>query len=134
MPDSKNQANPTVTDTPKCLMCGKPIKKLLRGLNFSPATANGRLNGDRSTRHNTIYLDVEHRPATKEEAQKYTNHDITRISMHSGRVFSITWWEGEYEDRHFHSQTCAAAFGRRAARHGVRFDEQGLELSGVFNV
>lgn len=105
---------------PNCIVCGKPIKKIMRSLSFISATANGRLNGDRSDGGTTIYMDNEYRPQTKEEAQRFTNHEITRVQFSGDRVFSITWWEGEYEDPHFHSQTCAATFGRRMARKGYR--------------
>jgi len=103
---------------PRCIVCNKPIKKIMRGLTFIPATGNGRQNGDRKDHY--VYLDPELRPATVEEAQRYTNNAIIRHSMSGGKVFDITWWEGEYEDPHFHSQTCAAAFGRRMARKGYR--------------
>lgn len=105
---------------PKCIVCGKQIKKRMTVITFIPATANGRKNGDR--KGNTIYLDEEHRPMTVEECQKYTNHKILRHSEWSdGGIFSFTYWEGEWEDEYFHSERCAAKQGRASAQHGARF-------------
>lgn len=100
---------------PKCIVCGKEIKKLMRGISFYPAADNRRQEGERSKDGGTIYLDE--RPRNKAEAQKYTNHEIVRVRTdHLGKVWNITWWEGEYEDPHFHSERCAAQYGRAMAR------------------
>jgi hypothetical protein len=109
-----------LSDAPVCLVCGKPIKKVMKSLHFVPAGANGRENGERGDGGRTIYLDTELRPTTKEEAQRYVNYPILKVGLSQGRVYDITWWEGDYDDRHFHSQTCAAIFGRRMARAGHR--------------
>ena len=108
--------------SPRCIVCGKPIKKKMASLSFYPATLNGRENGTRSDSGRAIYLDDEFRPRNKAEAQKYTNYEIRSVSYGSGeRIFSISWWEGEYEDEFFHSQQCAARQGYAAARAGHRW-------------
>lgn len=100
---------------PKCIVCQKPIKKKMKEIAFYPATGNNRQNGERSESGGVVYLDV--RPASREEAQRYTNHSIVRVTNdHEGRVFSMSWWEGEYEDHHFHSERCAATYGRMMAK------------------
>lgn len=102
---------------PVCLYCGKKIAKRMHFLWFLSAAGNRVEPGSR--RDNTVYLDDS--PKTKEEAQLYTNYALTRVVFnHTGNVHQITWWEGEYEDPFFHTKTCAAAFGRSAARAGYR--------------
>lgn len=110
-----------MTERPKCIVCGRAIKKRIHTLSFIPATANCRENGARADNGRTIYLDKELRPSNKEEAQRYTNHQITKVTMHDGRVYSIEWWEGEYMDPYFDRQVCARKQGYASAQHGERY-------------
>lgn len=104
---------------PNCIVCGRPIRKRMETLWFSPATSNGRQNGDRGD--TSVYLDEELHPRTKEEAARYTNHEITRVTFHNGRVSSITWWTGEYDDPFFDTGACAKKQGYASAQHGHRY-------------
>lgn len=106
-------------NSPKCVVCGKPIKKRFHHLSFSPATGNHREPGERQG--STMFLDLVDRPETKEAAQRYTNHAILSVVMTQGKVYSIKWWEGDYEDKFFCTQTCARKQGYASANHGQRY-------------
>lgn len=107
---------------PTCPVCQRPLKKKIESISFSPATANRVANGTRNQYGTTIYLDDELRPKNAEECQRYTNHEIVKVSMrHDGEsVHSFSWWEGKYETRygHFCTVTCAAKQGQASADHG----------------
>lgn len=105
---------------PHCIVCGKQIKKRFQSISFMPAAANGRENYDREG--STMYLEVELRPKTKQECQRFTNHQVLTVNMdHTDHVHSFKWWEGEYEDEFFCTGTCARKQGYASARHGERF-------------
>lgn len=105
---------------PHCIVCGKQIRKRFESISFLPVQGN-RQNYDR--KEGNIYLDHEHRPKTKEECQRFTNHAIISVSVdHTGeRIFSFKWWEGEYEDEFFCSGKCAQKQGYASARAGHRW-------------
>lgn len=105
---------------PECIVCGKKIAKRFHSISFLPLQGN-RQNYDRSEDGCTIYLELDLRPTTKQECQRFTNHEILTISMHLDHVFSFKWWEGEYEDEFFCSQKCARRQGYASAHHGERF-------------
>lgn len=104
---------------PRCLVCDKEIAKDIRMISFYPATANGRQNGERE--HNSFYLDEDQRPTTREELTKYTNGEIRKVYDHGRSISAFNVWDGEtYVDLYFHSERCAAIFGRRMAQRGHR--------------
>lgn len=105
---------------PTCIVCGKQIRKKFHSISFVPATDNHRDNHDRE--NNTIYLDKELRPISKEQCQRYTNHEILGVKRDgNGRVYSFKWWEGEYEDEFFDTGSCARKQGYASAREGHRW-------------
>lgn len=109
---------------PRCLTCGAAIPKLMESWSISPATANGRRNGDSDYGKRTLYFDADapNRPRTLADCQRFTNSRVHRINGYlSGVVSSFTAWDGEsYISPHFCKNGCAEAFGRKAARLGVR--------------
>lgn len=112
---------------PHCIVCGKQIKKRFQSISFFPAGLNGRENYERADHGRTIYLDPDLRPATKEQCQRYTNHEVLTVSMdHTGHVHSFKWWEGDYEDDFFCTGTCARKQGYASARNGDRFTWRSL--------
>ncbi|HLY77853.1 MAG TPA: hypothetical protein VKQ70_00650 [Caulobacteraceae bacterium] len=108
---------------PLCRTCGKLIPKRTTSLRFgcAPVEAERRLGR------------VE-RPATREEAQRYVNgeitqvrystrasedagHGMTRVVFVPRYIGEVTYWDGEsYQDDAFDSLGCAAQFGRSMAR------------------
>lgn len=108
-------------NSPKCIVCGRPIKKRFCNLWFMPATANGRANGERDG--SSVYLDTL--PPTKEAAQRYINQEIVKVTMSgnmgNGGVLAIKYWEGDYEDKFFCTGTCARKQGYASANHGHRY-------------
>ena len=87
---------------PHCLQCGRPIPKRTKTVMFSHQDSNA--------------------PKSKAECQQQTNGKIVSVRYWgTGRVSQFSVWDGEsYIDPHFCQGSCAALFGRRAARAGVR--------------
>lgn len=96
---------------PYCRCCGAPIPKETHSHWFGQISPS---NTDYSTNH-------PEEPHTLEEAQRLLNQQLVSV-RYWGRddkriVHYATSWDGEsYRDEFFHSQECAAAFGRMAAR------------------
>jgi hypothetical protein len=109
---------------PRCLQCGAAIPKRFEAWSVSPATANGRQNGEVDARRRSIYFDKDHpgAPSTIADCQRFTNATVKRVNGYlAGRVSSFSAWDGEsYQDPHFCKNKCAERFGRRAAAAGAR--------------
>jgi ATP-dependent phosphoenolpyruvate carboxykinase len=84
---------------PLCRYCGKPIPKKTDIVWF---------NG------------IKHRPASRADVQRLVNGQVVSVSWHHDRsfIYRAGIWDGEsYADKFFDTQTCAARFGRWAARN-----------------
>lgn len=101
---------------PKCRMCGKTIAKQIESLHLRSEAQKQRGVGG------SDWLTVPELPKTKEEAQRYVNWKITRVTVWPGdqqdEISVIYGWDGEsYSPRYgyFCTVTCAAKYGRWAA-------------------
>lgn len=108
---------------PKCIVCGKPIKKKTETVYFKLADAehpHGTVEREYQW-SSKLYLDVI--PKTKTEAQRYVNQPIVHVSRsHRDEIYSVSIWDGEsYDDPFFHSGDCAKKQGYAAARAGHRW-------------
>jgi hypothetical protein len=72
---------------------------------------------NRERRHSAYWLELQERPATKAEAQRFTNHPIINV-RYAGRdagrhVHTATAWDGEsYISPHFCKNVCAEQWAR----------------------
>jgi hypothetical protein len=100
---------------PFCRCCGKPIRKRVITHYFGLTTPRA-----------TSYS-VEHaEPAkTKAEAQRHLNGEVVSVRYgYQGQVIAGVWDGESYEDELFCTQTCAAAFGRMAAKARPELETQ----------
>lgn len=101
---------------PRCRYCAAPLKKYTRSIYF----------GQRSDGEGAASSLYKATPATREEAQRFTNHQIVSVSYWTAPegpryIDKVTTWDGEtYEQRHgyFCSIQCAANLGEAAAFKG----------------
>ena len=95
---------------PLCRNCGAPIAKKTTTVWFGEGPIACRRDPSTS---------FAAKPRTLEEAAKYSNHQIVshRFSDVDRSVRVMHVWDGDsYQDDAFHSQSCAAAFGRAMAK------------------
>jgi len=92
---------------PTCWCCGKPIAKKVQTLYFGMSSDKGE---DRTAK-----------PKTRAEAQLHNNFQLVSV-RYAGRldndyVMRASYWDGEsYISEFFCKESCAAEFGKDAAR------------------
>lgn len=111
---------------PKCIVCGKPIRKKTTTYYVREAT-NEKPHGHRESSIGGTIFDLhfaaERMPKSRPEVQAVVNGTVIFHRYGAqGRIWTFTTWDGEsYEDEFFHSKECAMKQGYASARSGHRY-------------
>lgn len=102
---------------PRCVVCGKAIKRATRALYLrSEEQASRGIGG-------SDYITLPVLPKTKEECARLTNQQVVSVAGYiNDDISCVVVWDGEsYVDPYLCSVKCAVRQGHASAQHGARF-------------